>query len=94
MQVNQVALKAPWQVAKSWPFKPSPFSVSLSPSQKTQRTSILVDSIVVRCAVSKGRAASRGLMPVIAKINTTVLVLSILPYSSEPFGRPNSMYQP
>ncbi|CAK8996039.1 unnamed protein product, partial [Durusdinium trenchii] len=83
--VNQLALEAPWQTEKKWTFKGASHiniqeSVSVlraiehaSRKGSPQRTSILVDSNVVRCAVSKGRTSSRGLMPILAKINAVSL---------------------
>ena len=82
---NQVALEAEWSVRRCWSFrKPSHINIQesvsvlrvtefLSKKRRSQRSSILVDSNVVRCAVSKGRTSSRGLMPVIAKINAIAL---------------------
>ena len=93
--VNLLALEAPWQTVRKWSFKGASHiniqeSVSVlrvaeyaSREGKALRTSVLVDSNVVRCAVSKGRTSSKGLMPILAKINAVSLAAGLylcLPY--------------
>ena len=77
--VNQAALEASWKTEKVWSFrKPSHINIQESVSvlklaehvaklRKPLRVVSLVDSNVVRCALSKGRSSSLGLTPVICK---------------------------
>ena len=87
--VNQVALEAPWSTLRSWPFR-RPVHINIQEAVSVlkvvehlilkwgpQRAAILVDSNVVRCAVSKGRTSSKGLMPVIAKVNALCLAAGV-----------------
>ena len=96
--VNAVAQESSWKVDKVWTFKkPSHINIQesisvlklaeiLAKEKKPIRVVNLVDSNVVRCALSKGRSSSRGLTPVISKFGS-ILFLQGCTFAC-PFVRP------
>ena len=82
--INRLALGAPWETEKSWRFRGlshinikelsavSKLSLHLAKQARPTRAVCMVDSFVVSSAVSKGRTSSRGLMPLLRRLNATL----------------------
>ena len=87
--VNAPALESRWEVERAWTFrKQSHINVQesvaalklaehLAARRKSLQVVNLVDSNVVRCALSKGRSSSRGLTPVISKFGSVSVAMGL-----------------
>ena len=93
--VNQLALEAPWKVEQSWKFRGlshinikelsaiSKLSLHLAKLAKPARLVCMADSFVVASAVAKGRTSSRGLTPLLRRLNATLCACDL--YLNTPF---------
>ena len=82
--INRLALGASWKTEKSWRYRGlshinikelaavSKLSLHLAKQARPTRAVCMVDSFVVSAAVSKGRTSSRGLMPLLRRLNATL----------------------
>ena len=87
--VNSVMRSAPWRLRKCWTF-PRQVHINILELKVVQvlclhlgfeisgkRIVVLVDSNVVKCAVSKGRSASRALTSVLVKLDTIMVACDL-----------------
>ena len=94
--VNQLALEAPWKVERSWKFRGlshinikelsaiAKLSRHLAKQAKPARLVCMADSFVVASAVAKGRTSSRGLTPLLRRLNATPCACDL--YLNTPFA--------
>ena len=75
--VNATALESRWEVERVWTFRKLKLAEHLAAPRKPLRVVNLVDSNVVRCALSKGRSSSRGLTPVISKFGSVSVAMGL-----------------
>lgn len=93
--VNEVAVSSSWEEMSSWTFKKQSHINILEESsvlrlvnllareKRSLRVVNLVDSYVVRGATSKGRTSSRGLSPILRRVNAMLVasfIFMTLPY--------------
>ena len=93
--VNRIALESSWKVEKAWTFRGashinikelasvSKLASNLAKLGRPQRTVCLADSYVISSAVSKGRSSSRGLTPLLRRLNSTLCASDL--YINIPF---------
>lgn len=93
--INSVALESEWKVEEAWTFRGSShinikelasvsrLATSLARQAKPLRTVCLADSFVISSAVSKGRSSSRGLTPLLRRLNSTMCACDL--YINLPF---------
>ena len=93
--INSVALESEWKVEEAWTFRGnshinikelasvSRLATSLARQGKPIRTVCLADSFVISSAVSKGRSSSRGLTPLLRRLNSTMCACDL--YINLPF---------
>lgn len=92
--VNEIMLTQPWQVLKAWRFKKESHInllelkaveklVELKAKEGQRRFINMVDSNVARCALGKGRSASRAISSVLRRTSATMVAFGL--YMVTPF---------